>query len=94
MARVAVVTGGTRGIGAEVSRALHDAGYKIVANYNRNVEGAKRFNAETGIAIQAWDVSDYGQCEANLAQIAAEGQALLKATRRALLAQYDRESSD
>ncbi len=72
MARVAVVTGGTRGIGAEVSRALHHAGYITVANYNRNVEGAKRFNEECGIAIRAWDVSDYGQCESNLAAIATE----------------------
>ena len=69
MARVAVVTGGTRGIGAEVSRGLHAAGYTVVANYNRNVEGAKRFHDETGIPVVAWDVASYSGCETSMREI-------------------------
>jgi acetoacetyl-CoA reductase len=72
MARVAVVTGGTRGIGAEISRGLYGAGYKVVANFNRNVEGARRFTDETGIPIRAWDVSDYKACEESLKAICDE----------------------
>ena len=72
MARVAVVTGGTRGIGAEISRGLHEAGYKVIANFNRNVEGAKRFHEELGISIKAWDVSDFKACEASVKEICDE----------------------
>ena len=50
MARVAVVTGGTRGIGEAISAALKEAGYKVAANYAGNDERAQNFNAETGIA--------------------------------------------
>ena len=50
MARVAVVTGGTRGIGAAISKALKAAGYKVAANYGGNDEAAQKFKAETGIA--------------------------------------------
>lgn len=72
MARVAIVTGGTRGIGAEVSKGLHAAGYDVIANFNRNVEGARRFNEETGIPVKAWDVSDFAACEAALREITDE----------------------
>ncbi len=72
MGRVAIVTGGTRGIGAEISRGLHGAGYTVVANFNRNVEGARRFNAETGIPIKAWDVSDFAASERSVGEIVAE----------------------
>ena len=51
--RVAVVTGGTRGIGRAISEALRNAGYKVAANYGGNEEVAKAFTAETGIAIAA-----------------------------------------
>ena len=51
MARVAVVTGGTRGIGAAISKALKAAGYKVAANYAGNDEAAQKFKAETGIAF-------------------------------------------
>lgn len=69
MARVAVVTGGTRGIGAEVSKGLREAGYTVVANYHRNVDGAQRFARETGIGIEKWDVSKFAECEAGLERI-------------------------
>src|SRR6202045_5100888 len=59
MARVAVVTGGTRGIGAAVSKALQAAGYKVAANYAGNDEAAAKFKAETGIAVYKWDVWNY-----------------------------------
>ena len=72
MSRVAIVTGGTRGIGAEISRALHGGGYKVVANFNRNVEGAKRFAESTGIQVKAWNVADFKACETSLAEISAE----------------------
>src|SRR3546814_18409326 len=70
MTRVAVITGGTLGIGAEVSKGLHKAGYKVVANYHRNVDGAKRFHEETGIPVEAWNVADYDACEQSVARIA------------------------
>ena len=57
MARVALVTGGTRGIGAAISKALKAAGYKVAANYAGNDEAAQKFKAETGIPVYKWDVS-------------------------------------
>ncbi len=72
MARVAVVTGGTRGIGAAISRALQAAGYKIAANYGGNDEAAQKFKAETGINVYKWDVSSYDSCAAGLKQVEAE----------------------
>lgn len=62
MARVALVTGGTRGIGAAISRALKAAGYKVAANYAGNDEAAQAFKAETGVPVFKWDVSDYAAC--------------------------------
>ncbi len=72
MARVAVVSGGTRGIGAAISKALHAAGYKVAANYAGNDEAASKFSAETGIKAYKWDVSSYDACVAGLAQVAAD----------------------
>lgn len=72
MARVAVVTGGTRGIGEAVSKALKAAGYKVAANYGGNDEAAQKFKAETGIPVYKWDVSSYEACVAGLKQIEAE----------------------
>ena len=69
MSRVAIVTGGTRGIGAATSKALRDAGYKVAANYVGNDERAQAFKAETGIAVYKWDVSDFNACAASAAQI-------------------------
>ena len=72
MARIAVVTGGTRGIGAAISKALKGAGYTVAANYAGNEEAAARFKEETGIAVYKWDVSSYEACAAGLAQVEAE----------------------
>ena len=69
MARVAVVTGGTRGIGEAISIALKQAGYLVAANYAGNDEAAAKFKAETGIAVYKWDVSNYESCVAGLAQV-------------------------
>jgi acetoacetyl-CoA reductase len=70
MARVAIVTGGTRGIGAAISKALHAAGYKVAANYAGNDEAANRFKQETGIATYKWDVASFDACKAGVAQVA------------------------
>ncbi len=59
MTRVAIVTGGTRGIGRSISEGLHKAGYKVAANYAGNDEAAKQFTAETGIRAYRFDVSKY-----------------------------------
>ena len=70
MTRIAVVTGGTRGIGAAISVGLMNAGYKVVANYAGNDEAAHRFRAETGIEARKWDVGSHQACADNLAAIA------------------------
>ena len=72
MARVAVVTGGTRGIGAAIAKALKAAGYKVASNYGGNDEAAQKFKAETGIPVFKWDVSSYDACVAGLQQVVAE----------------------
>jgi acetoacetyl-CoA reductase len=72
MARVAVVTGGTRGIGGAISKALKDAGYKVAANYAGNDEAARKFKDETGIPVYKWDVSSYESCAAGLKQVEAD----------------------
>ena len=72
MARLAIVTGGTRGIGAAISRALKAEGHKVIANYVGNDEAARRFGQETGIATMKWDVSSYEACDGQLAAIAKE----------------------
>jgi acetoacetyl-CoA reductase len=72
MARVAVVSGGTRGIGEAISKALKTAGYKVAANYGGNDEAAQKFKAETGIPVYKWDVSSYESCAAGLKQVGAD----------------------
>src|SRR3954471_21981193 len=72
MARVAVVTGGTRGIGAAISKALQAAGYKVAASYAGNDEAAAKFKSETGINVYKWDVSSYDACVAGLKQVEAD----------------------
>lgn len=69
MARVAIVTGGTRGIGHAISVAMKSAGYRVAANYGGNVEAAQKFQAETGIPVYKWDVGDYEACEKGLADV-------------------------
>ncbi|CAA7626229.1 acetoacetyl-CoA reductase [Magnetospirillum sp. SS-4] len=72
MGRLAVVTGGTRGIGRAISVTLKNAGYKVVANYGGNDEAARKFTEETGIPSLKWDVSSYAACEVAIAKITAE----------------------
>ncbi len=72
MTRVALVTGGTRGIGAAISKALKDKGYKVTASYAGNDEAAQKFKAETGIPVFKWDVSSYEACGAGIKQVEAE----------------------
>ncbi len=72
MSRVALVTGGSRGIGAAISVALKAAGYKVAANYGGNDEAAAKFTAETGIPTYKWDVSDFDACAAGIAKVEAD----------------------
>ena len=72
MARTAVVTGGSRGIGAAISKALKAAGYKVAANYAGNDEAAAAFKEQTGIPVYKWDVSDYQSCVDGLAKVEAD----------------------
>jgi acetoacetyl-CoA reductase len=72
MSRVALVTGGTRGIGAEISRELKAAGRTVVATYAGNDHAAKEFAADTGIKVMKFDCGDYAACEAAVKQITEE----------------------
>ena len=69
MARVALVTGGSRGIGAAISIALKNAGYTVAANYAGNDEAAEAFKTETGISVYRFDVADFDQCAQSVAKI-------------------------
>jgi acetoacetyl-CoA reductase len=62
MSRVALVTGGTRGIGAAIAKALKAQGYKVAVNYAGNDEAAQKFKADTGIPVFKWDVSSFEAC--------------------------------
>jgi acetoacetyl-CoA reductase len=72
MPRVALVTGGTRGIGAAISNALKAAGYSVAASYAGNDEAAQKFKAESDINIYKWDVSSYDACAAGVKQVEAD----------------------
>ena len=72
MARVAIVTGGTRGIGEAISVALRDMGMKVAANYAGNEERAREFADRTGIAAYKWDVADYDACQDGVRQVEAD----------------------
>jgi acetoacetyl-CoA reductase len=72
MARVAVVTGGTRGIGEAISVGLKEAGYNVAAVYAGNDEKAREFSERTGIAVFKWDVSNFEACKEGLGKVAAE----------------------
>jgi len=72
MARVAIVTGGTRGIGEAISIALHKLGMKVAANYAGNQERARAFSDRTGIAAYKWDVSDFDACQEGARKIEAD----------------------
>ncbi len=72
MGRVALVTGGTRGIGAAIARALQDAGHRVAVNYAGNDEAAARFTEETGIRAYKWSVADYDACAESIRQVEAD----------------------
>ena len=72
MGRVAIVTGGSRGIGEAISRGLKDAGYTVAANYAGNDEAARKFTDETGIKTYKWSVADYDACKEGIAKVEAE----------------------
>ncbi len=69
MGRVALVTGGTRGIGEGISKALIDAGYSVAASYAGNDEAAKKFSEETGVSTYKFDVADFDQCAEKIKEI-------------------------
>ncbi|WEX77337.1 beta-ketoacyl-ACP reductase [Sinorhizobium numidicum] len=72
MSRVALVTGGSRGIGAAISVALKAAGYKVAANYAGNEEKAQAFREDSGIPVYKWDVSNYQACAEGIAKVEAD----------------------
>jgi acetoacetyl-CoA reductase len=72
MVRIALVTGGTRGIGASISKALQAAGYKVAASYAGNDAAAEKFKADTGIPVYKWDVSSFDACAAGVKQVEAD----------------------
>ena len=72
MARVALVTGGSRGIGAAISKGLKDAGYRVAANYAGNDDAAQKFKSETGVPVFKWSVADYDACAEGIRQVEAE----------------------
>ena len=72
MSRTALVTGGSRGIGAAISVALSNAGYQVAATYAGNDEAAAAFTEQTGIKTFKWNVADYDECAAGIAKVEAE----------------------
>lgn len=71
MSRIALVSGGTRGIGEAISRALKDAGYKVAANYASRDDVAEALKKETGIAVFKWDIANFDACQNGIAQVQA-----------------------
>jgi len=69
MARVALVTGGTRGIGAAIAVGLQSSGCKVAANYGGNDAAAQKFKAETGIPVFKWDVGNAAACAAGIKDV-------------------------
>jgi acetoacetyl-CoA reductase len=72
MSRIALVTGGSRGIGAAISIALKAAGYRVAANYAGNDDAAAKFTANTGIPTYKWSVADYDACKDGIARVEAD----------------------
>lgn len=72
MSKLAVVTGGTRGIGKAISKELHEEGYLVIANYSNNDSNAKQFEEETGIKTMKWNVSDYHTCQEQISAISKQ----------------------
>ena len=76
MSRVALITGGTRGIGASISKKLKDSNFKVIANYASNDEAANKFKDENEIAVMKWDVSNYDECKKCIDKIYSEHQTI------------------
>ena len=74
MAKVALVTGGTRGIGEAISEKLHNDGFIVISNYSSNDEAAENFSKRTGIKSLKWDVSDFESCKKAINQILEKNQ--------------------
>lgn len=72
MARAALVTGGTRGIGEAISIELKNKGYHVAANYAGNDEAAEKFHGATGISVYKWSVADFDACVASIARVEEE----------------------
>ena len=72
MNRIAIVTGGTRGIGEAISKSLHAAGYKVAANYATNDDAAQKFSKATGIAAFKWDVSTIEECKLGVERVSKD----------------------
>ncbi|MBN9599196.1 MAG: acetoacetyl-CoA reductase [Afipia sp.] len=72
MTRTALVTGGTRGIGAAISKALKEAGYKVAASYAGNDDAAAKFKAETGVPVYKWDVGSFDACAEGVKKVEAD----------------------
>jgi acetoacetyl-CoA reductase len=72
MSKIAIVTGGTRGIGEAISKGLKQAGYKVAATYAGNDAAAEKFKKETGVAVYKWDVGDPKACAEGIAKVEAE----------------------
>jgi acetoacetyl-CoA reductase len=72
MGRVTLVTGGTRGIGASISKAMKAAGYTVAATYGGNDEAANAFKEETGISVYKWSIADYDACVEGIAKVEAD----------------------
>ncbi|MEL6287394.1 MAG: acetoacetyl-CoA reductase [Pseudomonadota bacterium] len=72
MSRVAIVTGGTRGIGEAIAKAMKDAGYTVAATYGGNDEAAQKFKDATGISVYKWDCGDAQACADGVAQVQSE----------------------
>ncbi len=69
MEKVALVTGGTRGIGAAIAEALAGSGHRVVVTYQGNDQAAAAFTEKTGIAARKWDVGDYNACESGIEEV-------------------------
>ena len=72
MSRLAVVTGGTRGIGSAISLALKNSGYHVIANYHNNHEIADKFYEDHGIKIKSWNIANFDECEQAVKKIESE----------------------
>lgn len=72
MTRIALVTGGTRGIGAAIAIALKESGAQVAVSYAGNDESAATFTAETGIKSYKWSIADYDACVVGIAQVEAD----------------------